>query len=409
MKSDNEVNILLVDDQPKNLLALEAILAGSGRNLIKAHSGPEALRCLLRDDFALILMDVLMPGMDGFETAALIRERDRSSHTPIIFLTAAGMSETYMFKGYSVGAVDYLFKPIEPEVLRSKVTVFVDLFKKTQEIKRQSEQLRDFEQREHERQLAEAQQRWEAERRQLEVHTARSIQQKLFPAAAPALAGFDIFGMSHPAEDMGGDYFDYLPLPAESCAIAIGDVCGHGMGPALLMATTRAYLHVLALRYTDMGEILALANRALAADVGDGRFVTLLLGRLDCAARSFVYASAGHHPGFVLGPSGDVRKVLRSTGVPLGIEPDSLFPAAPEIVLDAGDLVLLLTDGLAETTAPDGQPFGMERALEVVLANQLKPARAIVQSLYEAVRAFAQHQPQVDDITAIVIKLERTL
>ncbi|TMQ35126.1 MAG: response regulator, partial [Planctomycetota bacterium] len=219
MKSDNEVNILLVDDQPKNLLALEAILAGSGRNLIKAHSGPEALRCLLRDDFALILMDVLMPGMDGFETAALIRERDRSSHTPIIFLTAAGMSETYMFKGYSVGAVDYLFKPIEPEVLRSKVTVFVDLFKKTQEIKRQSEQLRDFEQREHERQLAEAQQRWEAERRQLEVHTARSIQQKLFPAAAPALAGFDIFGMSHPAEDMGGDYFDYLPLPAESCAI----------------------------------------------------------------------------------------------------------------------------------------------------------------------------------------------
>ena len=356
MKSDNEVNILLVDDQPKNLLALEAILAGSGRNLIKAHSGPEALRCLLRDDFALILMDVLMPGMDGFETAALIRERDRSSHTPIIFLTAAGMSETYMFKGYSVGAVDYLFKPVVPE-----------------------------------------------------VHTARSIQQKLFPAAAPALAGFDIFGMSHPAEDMGGDYFDYLPLPAESCAIAIGDVCGHGMGPALLMATTRAYLHVLALRYTDMGEILALANRALAADVGDGRFVTLLLGRLDCAARSFVYASAGHHPGFVLGPSGDVRKVLRSTGVPLGIEPDSLFPAAPEIVLDAGDLVLLLTDGLAETTAPDGQPFGMERALEVVLANQLKPARAIVQSLYEAVRAFAQHQPQLDDITAIVIKLERTL
>src|SRR5438445_13471991 len=105
MKSDNEVNILLVDDQPKNLLALEAILAGSGRNLIKAHSGAEALRCLLRDDFALILMDVLMHGMDGFESAALIRERDRSSHTPTIFLTTAGMRETYSIQGYSAGPV----------------------------------------------------------------------------------------------------------------------------------------------------------------------------------------------------------------------------------------------------------------------------------------------------------------
>src|ERR1700730_13555722 len=112
-----KVNILLVDDQPNNLIALEAVLEGLGQNLVKANSGSEALKSLLNDQFAVILLDVLMPGMDGFETAALIRQREKTQRTPIIFLTAIGNSEIHMFKGYSVGAVDYLSKPIVPEIL----------------------------------------------------------------------------------------------------------------------------------------------------------------------------------------------------------------------------------------------------------------------------------------------------
>src|SRR5579872_1263183 len=96
---ENRVNILLVDDEPKNLLALEAVLEALGQNLVKAHSGEEALRHLIHEDFAVILLDVLMPGMSGFETAALIRQRDRTRYTPIIFLTAAGKTETEMFQG----------------------------------------------------------------------------------------------------------------------------------------------------------------------------------------------------------------------------------------------------------------------------------------------------------------------
>ncbi len=141
MQPEETVNVLLVDDHPENLLALEAVLNHLGQNLVTANSGEEALRCLLHRDFAVILLDVHMPGMDGFETATLIRNRERSRHTPIIFLTAYSKSEKLMFKGYSLGAVDYLFKPIEPEVLTSKVSVFVDLFKKTEEIKRQAAQL----------------------------------------------------------------------------------------------------------------------------------------------------------------------------------------------------------------------------------------------------------------------------
>ena len=125
----DRVKILMVDDKPENIVALEAVLDDLGEELIKANSGKEALRACLEHDFAVILLDVKMPDMDGFETAAMIRERDRSKDTPIIFLTAL-KSEEHLFRGYYMGAVDYLYKPIVPEVLRSKVSVFVDLSKK---------------------------------------------------------------------------------------------------------------------------------------------------------------------------------------------------------------------------------------------------------------------------------------
>jgi signal transduction histidine kinase len=148
------VNILLVDDQPANLLALEAMLQGLGQNLIKAGSGREALKWLLTHEFAVILLDVKMPGMDGFETAAMIRERDKSRDTPIIFLTAGDKGHTDAVRGYAVGAVDYLVKPVVPEFVRSKVAVFVELAQRAEQLRRQAELLRRSE---HEaRELAEA-------------------------------------------------------------------------------------------------------------------------------------------------------------------------------------------------------------------------------------------------------------
>jgi PAS domain S-box-containing protein len=144
MSDEEKVNILMVDDHPENLLALDAILSDLGQNLVKAHSGKEALRELLSYEFAVILMDVHMPEMDGFETAALIRHREKLQHTPIIFLTAMDKNDSSVFKGYSVGAVDYIFKPFNPDILRAKVNVFIDLFRKTREVKRQADLLRDI-------------------------------------------------------------------------------------------------------------------------------------------------------------------------------------------------------------------------------------------------------------------------
>src|SRR6478672_6908132 len=142
----DRVNILLVDDQPANLVALEAMLQSLGQNLIKAESGREALKWLLTNDCAVILLDVKMPEMDGFETAALIRERDRSRHTPILFLTAADTSQAQAVRGYAVGAVDYLVKPVLPEFVRSKVAVFVELAKKNELLRRQAKLLAESEQ-----------------------------------------------------------------------------------------------------------------------------------------------------------------------------------------------------------------------------------------------------------------------
>ena len=147
MSGDN-VNILLVDDRAENLLALEAILEPLGQTLVRASSGEEALKHLLSRDFAVILLDVQMPGMNGFDTARLIKARERSRHIPIIFLTAISKEEAYVFEGYSVGAVDYMFKPFQPDILRSKVAVFVDLYRKQEQIKLQDELLRESERRE---------------------------------------------------------------------------------------------------------------------------------------------------------------------------------------------------------------------------------------------------------------------
>ena len=137
------VNILLVDDRMENLLALEAILEPLGENLVRAHSGDEALKCLLTDEYAAILLDVQMPGLNGFETAELIKSRERTRYVPIIFLTAISKEDEYVFRGYSVGAVDYMSKPFQPDVLRSKVAVFVDLYRKQGQLKRQERLLRE--------------------------------------------------------------------------------------------------------------------------------------------------------------------------------------------------------------------------------------------------------------------------
>jgi PAS domain S-box-containing protein len=163
-QSDPKVDILIVDDRPENLLALEAILEPLGQRIVRASSGEEALRKLLSTEFAVILLDVQMPGMNGFETARIIKSRERTRHIPIIFLTAISKEDSYVFAGYSVGAVDYLFKPFQPEVLRTKVAAFVDLHQRQRHLTEQEALLRESQKRElelrHMRELLQSEARY---------------------------------------------------------------------------------------------------------------------------------------------------------------------------------------------------------------------------------------------------------
>jgi serine phosphatase RsbU (regulator of sigma subunit) len=240
--------------------------------------------------------------------------------------------------------------------------------------------------------------------KEAELRIAKKIQEGLVAKAPPELNGFDIAGVSHSAAETGGDYFDFFPLLDSCQGIVIADASGHGLGPALLITETRAYLRAFALASEDIRRIVALVNRRLAEDVGDN-FVTLFLTRLNLRSRSLVYTSAGHPSGCILDPSGSVKAILENTGPPLGISPADDFPPAPAITLQSGDLVLLLTDGVIEARSPDDTAFGFQRAIDIVSLYRKDTAAQIVYNLFHAVRAFSHNLPQADDITAVVIKV----
>jgi PAS domain S-box-containing protein len=241
--------------------------------------------------------------------------------------------------------------------------------------------------------------------REGEMRLARIVQQKLYPIRSPELEGFDLAGAVFSADHTCGDYYDFLPFPDGRVGIAIGDVSGHGFGPALLMAETRAYLRSLSKTSSDLAQILRRLNRLLCQDTEDERFVTLSVTLLDPAKKTITYSSAGHIHGYVLDRAGATRHVLSATGTPLGIFGHAEFPSSPELPLAAGDLLLLLTDGAAEARDPDGAFFETERVLRVVAEERERSATQIVASLRAAIEEFSGGGSQADDITVVVCKV----
>lgn len=239
-----------------------------------------------------------------------------------------------------------------------------------------------------------------------EFGLAREVQQRLFPQRPPAVPGFDIAGASYAAVETGGDSFDFIPIPDGDLGLVVSDVSGHGMGPALIMPETRAYLRIVAFNRRDAGLVLTRANEVLAEDLEDsGRFVTSLLARLDPGARQLAFANAGHPSGYVLDREGQLRRTLSRGGPPLGVESQTTYAEGPPLDLDEGDLIVLTTDGVAEAESPAGSAFGEARLLEVVRAHRNEPAREIIAAVRTALMTFCGSIPQQDDITLIVVKV----
>ncbi len=375
-----QASILLVDDDEGGLAALRAVLEPLGQRLVAVRSGEEALRRLLREEFAVVLLDVRMPGMDGLETAKYINTRARTRHIPIIFLTAHAADVEQVFHAYAAGAVDYVVKPFDADVLRSKVAVFVEL------------------QRERAERVREAQARAEAEA------IAGTLQRQLLPEQLPELESIAMAARYRPGEraaQVGGDWYDAIVLGEDRVGLAIGDVVGHGVRAATLMGELRAALRAYAvLDPQSPGAVLSHLN-ALAARTHGGEMVaTVLYMVIDPEGGAVRFASAGHLPPLVMDAAGETRFLEHSPAPPLGVGEHTRYESW-EAELKRGSCVLLYTDGLVERR---GEPLdvGLER-----LRSALSDGEADLETLSTRVlaRASSGATGPKDDTALLAVRL----
>jgi hypothetical protein len=257
--------------------------------------------------------------------------------------------------------------------------------------------------------VAALQYRWRNIHRELvtlerDMEIAREIQQQMFPSGPPSLPGFEVGAACFPTAATGGDFFDYIPMPNGCVGIACGDVSGHGIGAALVMALSSAYLRALARTHLDPGEILTKANQLVYDGVERGQFITLFLARLDPETKTIVCAGAGHEAQ-VIDASGNAV-ALSPTGPPLGILESIEIGHGPSVVLESGQILLLLSDGILESRSAAGEQFGLTRVLEIVKNHRQKPVQEIVTALYQAARAFGEDEVQDDDMTIVMVRVK---
>ncbi len=236
------------------------------------------------------------------------------------------------------------------------------------------------------------------------LEIARSIQQGLFPKEIPEVPGFDLAGWSQPADETGGDYYDFLQLPGGRLALVVGDVTGHGVGPALLMAEARAFIKAAVTSTNDIASLLYSVNNLLEKDMGGRRFITLFYGVLDPEARTFRYASAGHGHPILYRPGAGKFFEMESTGPPLGIMTDVEFPEGEAHQLEPGDVLVISTDGIEEAMDAERDEYGRARFKEVVARCFESSAQEIIDTIYRDVQVFCDGAPQRDDITLVVCK-----
>ena len=240
--------------------------------------------------------------------------------------------------------------------------------------------------------------------REVQLQMARKVQQRFYTGATMSAAGFDIASAIYPAEEACGDYLDSFSMPDGRVCIGIGDVSGHGLDSALVMALTRAYVRSFAQVEADLAKILSRVNHMLIADLEEERFVTMLLVCLDAAKGCLSYANAGHVPGILMNGSGGIDHVIESSGPPLGLFPYSSFVTST-VPLTSQQLVILMTDGTTEMATSGDEEFGADGVLEYVRAHQQDSASELVQGIYRAALSFAGGNAQEDDVTGVIVRV----
>lgn len=378
---NKSLKVLIIEDSEGDALMLLGHLRHGGydplyRRVDNAVDLDDALR---QQKWDIVFSDHIMPGFSS--TAALEMVRVVDADIPFLIVSGS-IGEEVAVAAMKAGAQDYLMKGS-----LARLVAAVD------------RELKDAEERKARRAAEHS-----LLAREEELRIAREVQQQLFPATSPTTAGYDVAGASCPAEETGGDYFDFIAGPLGEIFVVVGDVTGHGLGPALLMTDVRAYLRALVLSNRSLEEIMGQARHLLVEDLGSDRFITLIFAKIIPSSGRFAYINAGHPAGYVIAPDGRVRTELSAQAPAVGIdaEKERLVPA--EVSLAKGDMILLLTDGVLEATSPSGEEFGEFRALDIVRRERSRPSAEIIQILFDEVRRFNGSDKIQDDITAVVVK-----
>jgi serine phosphatase RsbU (regulator of sigma subunit) len=240
-----------------------------------------------------------------------------------------------------------------------------------------------------------------------DLDIARSIQQGLLPSRSPEIEGFEIAGWSQPADQTGGDYYDWQALPDGKIVISLADVTGHGIGPALVTAVCRAYSRASFPSGHNLKTVMDRINKLLVEDLPADRFVTFVAGLLDAKTACMQLLSAGHGPIFVYRAECDRVEDYGAQGIPFGLEGSFEYDAPQEVEFAPGDMLILFTDGFFEWANPEGKLFGTETLKEIIRAASHLPPGEIISRMHSAVLEFAQGTPQQDDLTAVVVKRTR--
>jgi serine phosphatase RsbU (regulator of sigma subunit) len=236
------------------------------------------------------------------------------------------------------------------------------------------------------------------------LNIARDVQRRFMPETLPPVEGYEAATWWVPHQEVGGDYCDLVPLRDGRVGLVIADVSGHGLGPSLLMASVRAALRSLLLAHSHTGQLLELLNRALADDLRDGSFVTMIIAALDRRTHTLEYANAGHAPAVHFAARGHDFTALTATGLPIGVLKTSDYPLASPLHVNVGDLVLFCTDGIVEARGKSGELFGVERLRDSIREFSTMPVQELVTRIGQRVQDFCESRHPADDLTILGLR-----
>jgi sigma-B regulation protein RsbU (phosphoserine phosphatase) len=394
-----KADILIVDDVPANLHLLSEMLTQQGykvRSVINGHMALMATRAAPPD---LILLDINMPGMNGYEVCEHLRADDSTRDIPVIFISALDETEDKV-KAFTVGGMDYVTKPFQLEEVLARVETHLALRRLQAELQQTNQELeRRVEERTAEVvQLAVEKGQWEHE-----LHMAREVQASFLPRETPQVPGWEFVARWRPAREVAGDYYDFIPGTKGQLSLVVADAVGKGMPAALFMVLARSTVRASLDRAQSPADGITRANRLLCADASDGMFITLFYALLDPSSGELTYVNAGHNPPLHYRADQEQLAQLERTGTVLGVLADASFEQR-STRLQSGDFVVVYTDGVTDATDAQERRFGTERLQRAILANRRGSGADIVAALEEAIDDFAGPGDPFDDIAIMVAK-----